>query len=93
MGERLDAWWSQNESEDRAHGCQSPWPSGEKVEGQLIQIDDFLVTMRLSDGSVRTISRNGRTPDVFVRDPLKAHEDMLPMYTDKQIHDVTAYGG
>ena len=67
------------------------WPSGEKLEGQLIQIDDFLVTVRLSDGSVRTISRNGRTPDVLVHDPLKAHEDMLPAYTDKDIHDVTAY--
>jgi cytochrome c oxidase cbb3-type subunit III len=24
-------------------------------------------------------------------DPLKAHKDLLPTYTDKEIHDVTAY--
>jgi cytochrome c oxidase cbb3-type subunit 3 len=66
-------------------------PSGEKVEGQLVQIDDFLVTVRLDDGTIRTIRRNGHTPNVIVSDPLKAHKDFLPIYTDKDIHDVTAY--
>lgn len=66
-------------------------PSGENVEGQLVHIDDFLVTVKLSDGGVRTFKRNGDTPKVTVHDPLKAHEDLLPVYTDKDIHNVTAY--
>jgi cytochrome c oxidase cbb3-type subunit 3 len=28
---------------------------------------------------------------VIVRDPMQAHRDLLPQYTDKDIHDVTAY--
>jgi cytochrome c oxidase cbb3-type subunit III len=66
-------------------------PSGEKVEGQLFEIDDFIVTVRLGDGSLRTIVRKGQTPDVVVHNPLKAHEEMLPIYTDQDIHNVTAY--
>jgi cytochrome c oxidase cbb3-type subunit III len=66
-------------------------PSGEKVEGKLVRIDDFLVTVKLSDGAVRTFRRNGATPKVAVNDPLKIHKDLLPVYTDKDIHNVTAY--
>jgi len=66
-------------------------PSGERVEGRLVRIDDFLVTLGLSDGSLRTIRRDGDAPKVDVRDPMKAHRDLLGVYTDKDIHDVTAY--
>jgi cytochrome c oxidase cbb3-type subunit 3 len=66
-------------------------PSGENVEGKLVRIDDFLITMKLSDGSSRTFRRNGDIPKIVVRDPLKAHKDLLPLYTDKEIHNVTAY--
>ena len=66
-------------------------PSGEKVEGRLVQIDDFLVTVGLADGTVRTFRRDEDVPKVEVHDPLKAHRDLLAVYTDKEIHDVTAY--
>jgi cytochrome c oxidase cbb3-type subunit 3 len=66
-------------------------PSGEHVEGHLVRIDDFFVTLKLSDDVVRTFKRKGDTPKVTVRDPLKVHEDLLPIYTDKDIHNVTAY--
>jgi cytochrome c oxidase cbb3-type subunit 3 len=65
--------------------------AGESVEGQLVRIDDFLVTVKLSDGTTRTFRRSGNLPKVVVRDPLKAHKDMLSVYTDKEMHDVTAY--
>jgi cytochrome c oxidase cbb3-type subunit 3 len=65
--------------------------SGESVEGQLVQIDDFLVSIKLADGTIRTFSRNGDTPKVTVRDPMKGHKDLLSDYTDQNIHDVTAY--
>ncbi len=66
-------------------------PSGEKVEGRLIRIDDFLVTVALDDGSQRTIARDGDVPQVDVHDPMKIHRDLMAVYTDKDIHDVTAY--
>ena len=66
-------------------------PSGEKVEGTLVRMDDFLITMKLNDGTTRSFRRNGDLPRVIVRDPLKAHKDMLSVYTDKDIHDVTTY--
>jgi cytochrome c oxidase cbb3-type subunit 3 len=66
-------------------------PGGENVEGRLLRIDDFLVTLQLADGTQRSFRRIGDTPKVEVRDPLKAHRDMLSVLTDKDLHDVTAY--
>lgn len=66
-------------------------PSGESVDGRLIQIDDFLVTVGLADGTFRTFRRDEDVPKVEVRDPMKAHQDLMAAYTDKDIHDVTAY--
>ena len=66
-------------------------PSGEKVEGRLVRIDDFLVTVALADGTIRTFRRTGEIPQVEVHDPMKPHRDLLAVYTDKDMHDVTAY--
>jgi cytochrome c oxidase cbb3-type subunit 3 len=65
--------------------------SGEKVEGRLVRIDDFLVTVGLADGTLRSFRREGDVPNVEVHDPMKPHRDLLAEYTDKDIHDVTAY--
>ncbi len=67
------------------------WPSGEKVEGRLLRIDDFLVTVALEDGTARTIRRDGDVPAVVVTDPLAGHQALLSILTDKDMHDVTAY--
>ena len=66
-------------------------PSGAKVQGPLLHIDDFLVTLKLPDGTSRSFRRNGAVPKVVVDDPLQAHKDLLPLYTDREIHDVTSY--
>jgi cytochrome c oxidase cbb3-type subunit III len=65
--------------------------SGQKVEGRLDRIDDFIVTLTPADGVPRSFTRNGDVPKVEVHDPLDAHRNLLPVYTDKDIHDVTAY--
>ena len=67
------------------------FPSGQKLEGRLRRIDDFLVSIYLADGSERTVTRQGAAPKVELHDPLQPHRDLLPAYTDKEIHDVTAY--
>jgi len=63
----------------------------QKFEGRLERIDDFTVTLEEADGSSRTFIREGSTPQVEVHDPLRPHKDLLPVYTDKDIHNVTAY--
>lgn len=61
------------------------------VEGALVRLDDFVVVLRLADGTERSFRRSGESPNIDVRDPLEAHRKLLPIYTDKDIHDVTAY--
>jgi mono/diheme cytochrome c family protein len=66
-------------------------PSGQKAEGRLERIDDFLVVLRDSNGGIHSFARSGAQPKVEVHDPLQPHMDLLTVYTDKDIHDVTAY--
>jgi YD repeat-containing protein len=65
--------------------------AGRKAEGTLLRIDDFIVTLRNADGEQQTFRRDGDDPKVEIHDPLKAHRDLLPVYTDREIHDLTAY--
>ena len=65
--------------------------NGEKVEGILIRKDDFIVTLTQTDGTRRSIARNGESPRVEVHDPNEAHKTLVPTLTDKDMHDVTAY--
>jgi cytochrome c553 len=65
-------------------------PSGSAVTGELVQMDDFNVTLRGEDGQPRTFRR---APDVRVvkDDPFAGHVALLERITDTQIHDVVAY--
>ena len=66
-------------------------PSGAKVEGTLVRLDDFYLVLRLADGNERSFARSGETPRVEIRDPYEPHRKLLPTYRDSDIHDVTAY--
>ena len=66
-------------------------PSGEKVEGRLDRIDDFVVALTLPDGTHRSFSTSGDTPKVEIHDPLEPHKALLRSYADTDIHNVTAY--
>ncbi len=66
--------------------------SGEKVEGRLARVDDFLVSVLQEDGTIRTFRRDGvNNPRVELHDPLEGHHKLLAELTDKNMHDVTAY--
>lgn len=84
---------TRGDDDDSAHTVAATvtLPSGETVKGSLVHVDEFLVTIKLADGTQRTFRRTGDTPGVEITDPLKVHRDMLAEYTDKDIHDVTAY--
>jgi mono/diheme cytochrome c family protein len=65
--------------------------SGEKVDGVLDRLDDFVVSLTTADGTRRSFRTSGETPNVEVHDPLQPHKDLLRVYTDADIHNVTAY--
>ena len=45
----------------------------------------------MPDGSTRSFRRDGAVPKVDITDPLDGHKKLLLTYTDKDVHDVTAY--
>lgn len=64
---------------------------GQRASGRLGRIDDFIVTLTEADGTPRSFRRSGAVPQVQITDPLDGHKKLLRKYTDKDIHDVTAY--
>jgi cytochrome c oxidase cbb3-type subunit 3 len=66
-------------------------PNAPKVEGWLDFIDDFSVTVLMADGTRRSFRRVGDVPLVEIMDPLATHKALLQKYTDRDIHNVTAY--
>ena len=65
--------------------------SGQRFEGRLSRIDDFIIVLTLADGTSRSFRREDNFPSIEIRDPREPHRKLLPVYTDKDIHDVTAY--
>jgi len=63
--------------------------SGEQITGKLDHIDEFSVSLHDSGGWYRSWPRSQVKVDV--REPLKAHRDMLTKYTDADIHNLFAY--
>jgi cytochrome c oxidase cbb3-type subunit III len=66
--------------------------SGATVTGALVRLTDFEVTLydAVADRQ-RSWLRNGDVPKVVVNDPLQAHLDQLPKWTDADMHNMTAY--
>lgn len=84
--------------------------SGEKVEGVLERLDDFVVSLTTDDGQHRSFrlspgppapgtlsagsparAANRAPPTVEIKDPLQPHKELLRVYSDADIHDVTAF--
>jgi cytochrome c oxidase cbb3-type subunit 3 len=63
---------------------------GETVTGQLVRIDDFDVAMKDGKGQYRNWKRTAGFK-VEIEDPLTAHQALLDVYSDKDIHDVVRY--
>lgn len=67
--------------------------SGGTLQGTLIHLDDFTVSLTTAQGQYRSFIRQGPqgVRAVQVRDPLQQHRQLLTQYTDQDMHDVTAY--
>jgi cytochrome c oxidase cbb3-type subunit 3 len=66
-------------------------PDGQRIQGRLDRIDDFTVVLTSAEGLQRSFRRLGDVPRVEIQDPLEGHKKLLQVYSDKDIHDVTAY--
>jgi cytochrome c oxidase cbb3-type subunit 3 len=66
---------------------------GSIVRGTLKRVDDFNVSLVTAQGQYRSFARQGAqgARSVALNDPLQWHRQMLPQYTDQDVHDVTAY--
>ncbi len=63
--------------------------SGERVNGELLVQNTYDLTIRTTDGAKRSWPAD--TVTVVVTDPLQAHRDLLPKYTDADMHNMFAY--
>jgi cytochrome c oxidase cbb3-type subunit 3 len=64
---------------------------GIRVEGMLDKVDDFIVSLTTDEGVHRSFRISGSQPKIEVKDPLQPHKDLLRIYKDSDIHDVTAF--
>jgi hypothetical protein len=100
----LQQWWLMPGGDGRGRGAPLPaatnlkpttatftLPDGQKIEGRLVRIDEFAVSVVDADGVTRTFRRDREVPIVDLHDPLQPHRSLLRTYADKDIHDVTAY--
>ena len=64
-------------------------PSGETVSGKVAYRDEFNVA--ITDAAGRYRSWPASEVKISVKDPMQAHADLLPKYTDADIHNLIAY--
>lgn len=65
--------------------------SGPAVMGTLVKLSDYIVVLKDAAGVQHSWTRKGDVPKVVVKDPLQAHIDMVPKWTDETMHNMTAY--
>jgi len=67
-------------------------PSGESVSGVLDHIDDFSVSLTDSSGEYHSWTlAEGDGIHVQIHNPLEGHIELLPEYTNADMHNVLAY--
>jgi len=65
--------------------------SGQRVTGTLDRLTDFIVVLTTPDGQHRSFGRQDGMPQVDIDNPLARHLELLPLYNNNDIHNVTAY--
>jgi cytochrome c oxidase cbb3-type subunit 3 len=66
-------------------------PTGKVLNGTLLHIDDFSVSMREKDGTYHSWLLDDSRIKVDLHDPLHYHAQLLKQYTDADVHNVLAY--
>jgi cytochrome c oxidase cbb3-type subunit 3 len=65
-------------------------PNGPAVTGAPVVFDDFDVSVRDEKGEVHAFTRSPQLK-VVRNDPFAMHDELLDVYTDKNMHDMLAY--
>ena len=66
--------------------------NGQTLQGRLVRMDDFVVTLQTANEITRSLSRHSENdPKIAVLDPLEGHVKLLPTYSDQSIHDITGF--
>ncbi len=73
----------------RAQKVTVTLPNGQAIAGTIRQIDDFDISITDAAGNYRSWPR--QQVKVEIPDPLAAHRQLLDKYTDRDMHDLTAY--
>ncbi len=63
--------------------------TGEMIEGTVAHADEFEIAITDKDGWYRSWPRDRVT--VEIHDPLSAHRELMPKYTDADIHNLFAF--
>ncbi len=63
--------------------------SGARVTGELVFVNTYEVSVRMPDGKTDTWPAD--RVKLEITDPLQAHRDLLPKYTDADMHNMFAY--
>jgi cytochrome c oxidase cbb3-type subunit 3 len=67
---------------------------GETINGILLRMDDFVLSLRTDAGDYRSFTRRAAAPrieSISVNDPVAQHRVLWTKLSDNDMHDVTAY--
>jgi len=64
---------------------------GQKFTGSPLRVNDWLVEIRLADGTIKSWLPNNGWPQVTLTNRLQAHVDLMLKYTDDDIHNLAAF--
>lgn len=82
-------YWSAANSKDVT--ATVTYKDGRSLKGLLSSVSDFKVIIRDDSGKETILERRNGEPKVVLVDRLQHHLDLLPLYKDNNIHDLTAY--
>lgn len=66
-------------------------PDGQQITGVARRLDDFYVSLYDEQGNFHAWSRTDNKIKVELEDRLQAHRQLLAVYTDEIMHNLTAY--
>jgi cytochrome c oxidase cbb3-type subunit 3 len=84
-----DSSWSPRTGKDVT--ATITYQDGRMLKGFLSSVSDFKVVIRDDNGTETVVARADGEPRVVLADRLQHHLDLLPKYSDNDIHNLTAY--
>jgi cytochrome c553 len=67
-------------------------PTGEVHSGALVHLDEFSISvLDIASGQTLTWALDRAPVKIQIHNPIQAHLDLLRVYTDDDIHNLTAY--